>query len=390
MAKQWSVINEILRKKNKPSAQINKLKTEDNCNITDRKDICNTLNNFFVNVGPTLAKNVTPSTPELASNSIPSNSNSFFLPITPNEVFKQILSLNSHKALGPDNISVKYIKTASEFISITLCEIFNKCVIEGIFPNELKIAKVIPLYKNSSKQQPSNYRPISILSPFSKIFENIILEKLTKYLSKNDLLKQQQYGFRANHSTSHLLADVVSLLNKNTDNNKCTCLNLLHLKKAFDIVDHKILLAKLEKYGIRGNVHKLIENYLTDRQQYVNANSTTSDLIKVCCGVPQGSTLGPTLFSLYINDLPNISNFTVRLFADDTALITQDENLSNLGKKVNGELINVELWLRKNKLSLNCDKTSYLVAGPCRNSSKTLDLSLNGSLIKRCTVAKYL
>ena len=149
---------------------------------------------------------------------------------------------------------------------------------------------------------------------------------------------------------------LVSLLNKNTDNKKYTCLILLDLKKVFDTVDHKILLAKLEKYGIKGNVHKLIKNYLTDRQQYVNTNSTTSDLNKVCCGVPQGSTLDPTLFSLYINDLPNISNFTVRLFADDTALIMQDENLSNLGKKVKSELINVELWLRKNKLSLNCDK----------------------------------
>ena len=138
--------------------------------------------------------------------------------------------------------------------------------------------------------------------------------------------------------------DVVSLLNKNTDNEKCTCLILLDLKKAFDTVDHKILLAKLEKYGIRGNVQKLIENYLTNRQQYVNTNSMTSDLNKVCCGVPQGSTLSPTLFSLYINDLPNISNFTVRLLADDTALIMQDENLSNLSKKVNSELINVELW----------------------------------------------
>ena len=104
---------------------------------------------------------------------------------------------------------------------------------------------------------------------------------------------------RANHSTSHLLADVVSLLNKNTDNKKYTCLILLDLKKAFETVDHKILLAKLEKYGIRGNVHKLIENYLTDRQQYVNTNSTTSDLNKVSCGVPQGSTLGPTLLSVY-------------------------------------------------------------------------------------------
>ena len=163
-------------------------------------------------------------------------------------MFKQILSLNSHKALGLNNISVKYIKTASEFISITLCEIFNKCVIEGVFPNELKIAKVIPLYKNGSKQQPSNYRPISILSPFSKIFENIVLERLTKYLSKNNILKQQ-FGFRANHSTSHLLADVVSLLNKNTDIKKSTCLILLDLKKAFDTVDHKIVLAKLEKYA---------------------------------------------------------------------------------------------------------------------------------------------
>ena len=126
---------------------------------------------------------------------------------------------------------------------------------------------------------------------------------------------------------------LLDLLPNKLPNSTRSCLILLDLKKAFDTVDHKILLAKLEKDGIRGNVHKLIENYLTDRQQYVNTNSTTSDLNKVCCGVPQGSTLGLTLFSLYINDLPNISNFTVRLFADDTALIMQDENLSNLGKK---------------------------------------------------------
>ena len=127
------------------------------------------------------------------------------------------------------------------------------------------------------------------------------------------------------------------------------------------MVDHELLLFKLEKYGIRGNIQSLFKSYLTDRKQYVCVNNGCSDYRTITCGVPQGSILGPTLFSLYINDIVNDSNFTARLFADDIVLMLHEKNLSVLNTKVNSELQKIQLWLSKNKLSLNYSKTSYMV-----------------------------
>ena len=314
----------------------------------------------------------------------------FFQSITSIEVFQCIHQLYSNKAIKPNNIPVSYIKTASEVISAPLSEIYNRCVVEGVFPDELKLAKVIPVHKGGSTKKPNNYRPIFFLSTFSKIFETLILQSLDKCVSEFEVLNKNQFGFRKNHSTSLLLADVLSQINKATDDKKYTCMILLDLKKAFDTVNHNTLLKKLETYGIRGNILQLLESYLHKRNQYVFVNNVMSNNQEVKCGIPQGSTLGPTLFSLHINDIASASNFEVRLFADDTALMMQNKNPSKLQEKIKKKLINVELFLRKNKLTLSCDKTTCITFGPGKNCLKAFKLTMNDKPLKQSTVAKYL
>ena len=212
----------------------------------------------------------------------------------------------------------------SEITSSLLSNLFNKCILRGSFPNRLKIAKVTPLYESGPTHKTTNYRSISILSPFSKIFEKIIYNRLNNYFSTHNVLAKEQFGFRTKHSTNHVISDVTNKLQNLRDNNYSTCLILLDLSKAFDTVNHKILLNKLEKYGIRGNSLTLIRNYLTNRKQTVHINNTYSLQQTLTSGVPQGSILGPLLFSIYINDLPKASKFETRLYADDTALMLSE------------------------------------------------------------------
>ena len=205
----------------------------------------------------------------------------------------------------------------------------NFCLKLGIFPDCLKIAKAIPNFKSGNKCDTTNYRPISILSSISKILEKIIYSRTTAFFEKHSVFLPTQFGFRPKHSTSHALLDVVTSSFDNINKNNYTALMFIDLKKAFDTVNCDILLNKLEHYGVRGVMLSLFSSFLHDRSQYVSINNSISCKQNISCGVPQGSVLGPFLFTLYINDIVSISSINPRLFADDTCLILNDKKLEN-------------------------------------------------------------
>ena len=183
-----------------------------------------------------------------------------------------------------------------------------------------KIGQIIPIHKSSRKNLCNNYRPISLLIPFSKIFEKCISEQLYCYRQEFKLLSPNQFSFTKGRSTTHAVRQLCDEFVDNLDNGKITCAVFLDLSKVFDTVNHQILIKKLEQYGIRGLPPLLLISYLNDRYQYTIVNNVKSNLKQVTCGVPQGFTLGPLLFLIYINDLPCISKFNAKLFADDTVL----------------------------------------------------------------------
>ena len=244
---------------------------------------------------------------------------SFFLsPTNAEEVEAIIKTFKIKKATLSGDLDVKFIKLACPIISPIIRDLFNLCVKTGVFPNDMKVTEVIPIFKQGSKINCSNYRPISLLSSFSKIFEKIVYKRVYSYLLKFKLLSPNQFGFQCSVSTSHAISAVYDDLLNNADKKYYSCCLFMDLSKAFDAVDHNILLRKMShQFGIRGLANKFFESYLSNRFQYVRINNSRSKKAKIIYGVPQGSNLGPLLFLMYINDLPKSACFNTTLFADD-------------------------------------------------------------------------
>ena len=228
----------------------------------------------------------------------------------------------------------------------------------GIFPDSCKTAKVIPLLKSGNVNNPYNYCALSILTYFSKIFEKLLHKRLSEFLNKNNVIIPIQYGFQTNFSTSHAILDFITHAYDNINNNQFTGLFFLDLKKAFDTVNHKTLefTGKLNPYDIRECVLNLILSFL-ERYQYVHINGINSTTKSNPYGVPQGSTLGPLLFLLYVNDMPNAIQSTPRLFADDTCICVNHRKLSNLQNLLNTELDALSEWCADNQLTINPTKS---------------------------------
>ena len=252
-----------------------------------------------------------------------------------------------------DFVGVQYTSQITEnnqpSISIPFCMIINDSFLSGIFPNKLKIAKVIALYKKDSRDNPPNYRPISLLSVFSKLIEKTMYKRLYSFLDSCNILRPLQFGFREKHSTLHALIGMTKTIKETIDKSMFGCGVFIDLQKAFDTVNHSILLKKLEHYGIRRVGLDWFSSYLSNRKQYVSVNGATSDYLDRACGVPQGSVLGPLLFLIYINDLPSISKvLSFCLFADDTNIYFSSHDLFSLQKIMNRELKKVKKWLDAN------------------------------------------
>ena len=363
MKKLWSGIRSIVNiSDNKTGVNISHL-LQDGKAIDDPQKMANIFNKFFVNV----SKKITSTIPRTRKSPLDylkhSNDKSFFLSsVAPEEVECLINSLQDGKAAGPYSIPVKLLKIISHQISIPFCMIINDSFLSGIFPNKLKIAKVIALYKKDSRDNPTNYRPISLLSVFSKLIEKIMYKRLYSFLDSCNILHSLQFGFREKHSTLHALIGMTETIKETIDKSMFGCGVFIDLQKAFDTVNHSILLKKLEHYGIRGVGLDWFSSYLSNRKQYVSVNGATSDYLDITCGVPQGSVLGPLLFLIYINDLPSISKvLSFYLFADDTNIYFSCHDLFSLQKIMNRELKKVKKWLDANQLGLNVDKTNFVI-----------------------------
>ena len=229
------------------------------------------------------------------------------------------------------------------------------------FPCALKKAKVIPIYKSGNSTNPSNYRPISILSVLSKPLEKHINKHLLLHLNRYNLLHPNQSGFRKKHSCQTALTSLVEQWLTNIDNNEFNGVIFVDFKKAFDVIDHDLLLRKLFFYGMSDNALQLLQSYLTSRQQCVIVGTKTSSLSTLKFGVPQGSVLGPILFSLYINDLPLYMEALCELFADDTSLHNHHKNLDTLMNSLQHSVDNLINWTEMNHMAQHPDKTKFML-----------------------------
>ena len=382
----WNVLKNIIGLKSKQSKFPTYFKS-DNRTITDQIDIVNEFNQFFANVGENVSSKLPRNQNDPQIYLRQKYQNSFFMnPLTQTEIITIANSLKTKTSMGHDGMPTKMLKEIIQEISVPLCHILNKSIENGIVPKHMKIARVIPIYKNGNPNQFNNYRPISILPAISKLMEKAICNRLFTYLNQNDILFEQQYGFRKGHTTIH---PIIHLLNAVADANdksnpEFTLSIFIDLSKAFDTINHNILLQKLHHYGIRGVAHNWFNSYLSDRQQYVEIDSCTSNLLPITHGVPQGSILGPILFLIYINDIASATHEKILTFADDTTIYISDKDPQQLTRKGNMALNKLYLWFCANKLSLNTNKTKYIVIRPHNKLfPENLPLHINSELIEK-------
>ena len=392
-AKLWKILNKIIgkthNKKDLPGTfKVNGVAT-DNLNV-----IVDGFCDYFTSVGRIFSNKI-PRADHSYDHYMGSqfDSTMYLSPTDTEEVKKLILSLKNKHSCGHDGISSWLLKKIAVPISLPLSIAINKSIESGYVPKSLKLAKIIPIYKAKDEQEFSNYRPISLLPTISKILEKVVHRRVFNFLNNENLLYASQYGFREGHSTIHAITEFMTEILKGHENKKFTLGVFLDLSKAFDTIDHNILLHKLQHYGVRGLPLQWFKSYLTDRKQFVEYKDTKSKILPIDCGVPQGSVLGPLLFIVYVNDLPKVlSQCKSILFADDTTISYTHENPITLMETVNNDLQRAVNWFRANKLSINASKTHYLIFHTRYKSFPdfSFELKLGDEIIQRADFVKFL
>ena len=388
MKKTWKTINSLINKTSNYSPESMKLNDKIYC---DKKGISNAFASYFSEVSLKVVGDIVPSGKDFKDYLLDPNINSIFLLPTSNYEVNNIINNFKSKNSNISMIPSKILKLITHLISPIIANLFNESITKGVFPDVFKHSYVIPLHKSGEVNNIENYRPISTSSFLAKIFEKLMFKRLSKFLVDNKIISSNQFGFQANKSTEDALLHFMDSIYKSIDNKKIFLSTFLDFKKAFDTVSHKVLLAKLFHYGIRGNSYKWFSSYLCDRTFSVNYKGFHSDCKISNIGIPQGTILGPCLFLIYINDITNVSNILkFILFADDTTVFYSDTNYINLFDVFNNELKFLDLWIRTNLICLNLDKTKFMIISNKKIPPDKCELKINNYIIQQVNNFKFL
>ena len=362
MKKTWKILKNAMNQNIKANS-IEKVVIR-NTEITGNAEIVEAFNEHFASVGEKLAAQIENISINPVDALNKADTKFKFKSIEVCQIIKIIKKLANGKAVGIYSLPNRSLKEGVELIAPSLCAIFNRAIYTQTYPSDLNIAKVSAIFKSEEKEDLNNYRPISVIPTLAGIFERLIYNQIYDYLTNNNLLNSKQYGFRSLHSTALALSESTNHWLLDMGNGKMNTVIFLDIKKAFDTVNHDILLQKMRAYGISGPGLEFFNSYLKNRVQCCSINASTSGFKSINCGVPQGSILGPLLFLIYMNDLPNaVENVEIIMFADDTSLSKAFQNTGELCMELIPAFPNICKWLMANKLSLNTVKTEFMVTG---------------------------
>ena len=338
--KQWQMINELLNRKKK-NVQVSKLIDGEGKILNSASEIAENFNEYFANIASNLKNDINNKSEAVNSDNSylqflqqPVQNSLHLSRVGSQEVHEVIQNFKNKSTL---DTKISALKIANKSFSFThiLAKIINKSFNEGVFPRQLKNARVVPVFKEGSKTEVGNYRPISLLSSLSKIYEKLMHKRILKFLDSNEVLNDMQYGFRPGRSCEHALLKAQQTLLDSLSKRQVSLLLFIDFSKAFDMVEHSILLKKLEHYGIRGTALQWMRSYLENRMQFVSIDGVDSTTRHMKYGVPQGSILGPLLFIIYINDIPHVSNLAkFILYADDANIIITGNNIAEVDMRL--------------------------------------------------------